>query len=89
MKEYRIPKYLHKPYSVLFLESDDLALLFLFFMLAMIFGGIFWIFLLVVPIVWWRLKTKYSRGLLRQIIYVVGLVNLKNVPHYFANKFYE
>ncbi|MGC9100088.1 MAG: type IV conjugative transfer system protein TraL [Caldisericum sp.] len=89
MKEYRIPKYLHRPYSVLFLESEDLAILFLFFTLAIIFGGIFWIFLLVVPIIWWRLKTKYSRGLLRQILYVIGIANLKNVPHYFADKFHE
>jgi len=85
----RVFQYLHRPYQVLFFEEDDLVLLVLALILALCFGGKFWI--LIIPFVFGyaSLKRKLPRGYLRHLLYATGLVKLKGLPTFFEDKFNE
>jgi len=87
--EYKIPQYLHKQHQVLFFESDELALIMFLFLLALMFGYIFWLLLFVVPIGYFKVKKKFPRGALKHMFYMLGLINFKGTPNYFEKKFYE
>jgi len=86
---YKIPKYLHRPYQVLFLDSEDLGIIFFFFLFAFLFGGIFWILFLVVPFMVLKKKRKSPRGYVKHLLYLLGLYDFKNCPSVFEKKFNE
>ncbi|MGI9296700.1 MAG: type IV conjugative transfer system protein TraL [Gammaproteobacteria bacterium] len=65
MRESVIPQYLHQPTRVLFLDADEFGVLGFSFLLAAIFGGMFWILLLVGPMTYIELKRGKPRGFLR------------------------
>jgi len=91
MPEHRakVFQYLHKPYQVLFFEEDELVLFVILFLLAFIFGGIFWIMIIPCIFGYTTIKKRLPRGHLRHIFYAVGLVGLKGYPSFFENKFIE
>lgn len=88
-QKVKVPQYLHKPYQVLFFEVDELLALVLVFVLALFFGGIFWV--LIIPFVYLLsyLKKRFPRGYIRHLFYALGLIKLKNLPTYFENEFFE
>jgi hypothetical protein len=86
---YRVPKFLHRPYQVLFFDSEDLGMLFFFFMLGFLFGGIFWIIAITGSYVVLKKKRKSPRGYIKHLFYLLGLYDFKNCPSVFENKFYE
>jgi hypothetical protein len=55
----------------------------------MLFGGVTWILLIVVPWTYSRMKNKYPRGFLRHGLYFIGLVELKGYPSPFEEEFTE
>lgn len=86
-EDLRIPQFLHRPYQVLFFEADELACLVLGFVFILFFG--LWMTFLLVGLAFflsWA-KKRYPRGYLRHMLYKIGLVDLKNAPTYFENKF--
>ncbi len=87
--QYRFPQYLHKPPRVLFMDSDEAALVAMLFILAMIFGYIFWILLFVIPYLYAKQKKKYARGALRHMLYKIGILNFERAPSFFENRFRE
>ncbi|MGB9811627.1 MAG: type IV conjugative transfer system protein TraL [Dictyoglomus turgidum] len=89
MEKYKVPQHLHKPHQVLFLDADELAVMLVFFVLAIIFGYVFWILMIVVPYVYFKIKKRYARGVLRHLLYKAGLFNFKGAPHSFEKKFNE
>jgi len=91
MSEYRakVFQYLHKPYQVLFFEEDELVLFVVLFLLAFVFGGIFWV--LIIPCIFGyvSIKKRLPRGHLKHVLYVIGLVTLKGYPNFFEDRFIE
>lgn len=87
--KYRIPQYLHRPYQILFFDAEDVALIMLLFVLAMLFGYVFWFLLFVVPYVYMKVKKKYPRGFLKHIIYRLGIISFKGAPSVFERNFRE
>jgi len=86
---YRVPKFLHRPYQVLFFDSEDLGLIFFFFMFAFLFGGIFWILLFAGPFFIFRKKRKSPRGYIKHLLYLTGIYTFKGSPSAFENRLYE
>ncbi|MEM4134376.1 MAG: type IV conjugative transfer system protein TraL [Candidatus Micrarchaeia archaeon] len=86
--KYKIPQYLHRQVQVLWFELDEIVLINILLILAMIFGYVFWLLLFLVPFVFSKLKKNKARGYLRHILYMIGVVNIKNVP-YFTEKIFQ
>ncbi|MEM4959583.1 MAG: type IV conjugative transfer system protein TraL [Nanopusillaceae archaeon] len=91
MNEYRIPKFLHRPYQVLFLDSEDLGVIFFFFMVNMLFdlGKLGWIASILAVYFLLKLKRNGPRGYVKHLGYHIGLVKFKMAPGRFETKFYE
>ncbi len=86
---HKFPQYLSAPYQIVWFESDDIGIVFLFFLLAMMFGGWFWLALFVGPACYMRFKFKYTRGFLRHLLYFTGLLKLKGYPDFFIKEYVE
>jgi hypothetical protein len=71
------------------MESDEFAMVMLFFVFALIFGYIFWILMFVVPWLYFKSKKKYPRGFLKHFLYKMGLINFQGAPNFFEKKFNE
>lgn len=91
MSEYRIPRFLHRPYQVLFLDSEDLGVIFFFFMVNMLFdlGKLGWIASILAVYFLFKLKRNGPRGYVKHLGYYVGVFKFKGAPGRFETKFYE
>jgi type IV conjugative transfer system protein TraL len=83
------PQYLSAPFQILWYESDELALFMFILMLALLYGGIFWILLLAGPYLYSRIKRQKPRGFLCHLLYMAGIIRMKNYPSYFEKEFVE
>jgi type IV conjugative transfer system protein TraL len=84
-----IPQYLHQPIKILWLDLDEVVLINILFMFALIFGNVFWLLLIVVPYVVSKMKKNKPRGFLRHYLYKIGVIDFKKAPPYFEKKFTE
>jgi type IV conjugative transfer system protein TraL len=84
-----VPQYLHQPIKILWFDLDEIVLVNILLMLAMIFGNIFWLLLIVLPYVVSKSKKNKPKGFLRHYLYKIGVVDLKMVPPYFEKRFSE
>jgi type IV conjugative transfer system protein TraL len=89
MQKKRFPQYLSSPFQVLWFETDELVIVVVFLIFALIFGYLFWLLLFVGPYLYTRLKKKYPRGFLRHVLYFIGLIRIKGYPSYFEKEFFE
>ncbi len=86
---FRPYKYLHKPYRVIFFESDELVLILLAVFSAMVIS------FKLVPVfavgVYFlrKLKPHLPRGFLRHIPYFLGLYRFRSCPSFFDSRFQE
>ena len=83
------PQYLSAPFQILWYESDELALFMFFLILALLYGTVFWILLLAGPYIYSRIKRKKPRGFLCHLLYMAGMIRMKNYPGYFEKEFFE
>ncbi|BCO09250.1 hypothetical protein GF1_16260 [Desulfolithobacter dissulfuricans] len=83
------PQYLSNPIQVLWFESDELSIIVLFFVLAMIYGGLAWILFFAGPYLYSRSKKTKPRGYLFHLLYMIGLNKMKHYPEYFDKDFNE
>ncbi len=83
------PQYLSAPFQILWYESDELALVFFFLVMALLYGTVCWILLLVGPYVYSRIKRQRPRGFLCHLLYMAGLIQMRNYPGYFDKEFSE
>lgn len=85
----KFPRYLSSPFQVLWFETDEMAIILICFVLAMLFGYLFWGLLFVGPYYYGKLKKNYPRGFLKHTLYFIGLSSLKGYPSYFEKEFSE
>lgn len=83
------PQYLSAPFQILWYESDELALFICFLVLALLYGAVFWLLLPVGPYFYSRIKRARPRGFLCHLLYMAGLVRMRNYPGYFEKEFAE
>ncbi len=84
----RFPQYLSAPFQVLWFETDELGVLVIFFLLAMVFGSFFWLLIVVGPYLYSRVKRKYPRGFLKHSLYFLGILKMKGYPLFFEQRFF-
>jgi len=83
------PQYLSNPIQVLWFESDELAVIVFCFILAMLYGDLFWLLLFVGPYTYSRTKKAKPRGYLFHLLYMIGLIKMRGYPDYFEQSFHE
>lgn len=83
------PQYLSAPLQVLWFEPDELGVVFTFLLFALIYGYIFWAFLIITPWYYSRAKKRYPRGFFRHVLYFIGITGMKGYPSYFEERFIE
>jgi len=83
------PQYLGKPIQVLWFEVDELIIFIFTLTLALIYGGLMWIIFVGVQWFYTRTKRKHAKGFLKHILYMLGLLEMKNYPEYFEKEFHE
>lgn len=83
------PQYLSKPIQVLWFETDELVLGMFFFILALVYGKFMWLLFFGSQYYYIRTKKKKPRGYLKHLLYVLGLVKMKNYPDYLQKDFHE
>lgn len=80
--EALVPQYLHRPFQLLFWESDELALIIIMFTLAYLGSSWFlWVLFVAVNYTYSRFKKSYPRGFLRHMLYSFGFIRLKAYPN--------
>ena len=87
--EKKFPRYLSAPFQILWFEPDELGVMCLFLVLALMFGYIFWALVFAAPYGYSVLKRKYPRGFFKHMLYFAGLTNLAGYPSFFEGRFLE
>ncbi len=82
-------KYLHRPFRLVWFESDELMLILIGIFLS--FVVYVWSFLLFIALVYGmkKAKPKLPRGFIKHIAYYLGVYRFKGYPVFFTNKFIE
>ena len=85
----RTPKYLHKPFRILWFESDELFMMFLSLVLGIYVSVYFLPALLACVFVARKVKARFPRGFLRHISFFLGITRFRNCPTFFESRFQE
>ncbi len=85
----KYPQYLSAPVQVLWFEIDELGVVFLSLILALVLEGVFYLLLFILPYVYSKMKRKYPRGFLGHVLYFVGITTLHGYPQFFEKEFIE
>jgi hypothetical protein len=59
------------------------------YLLAIVFGGVFWLAMIAIPLGYGLLKRRYPRGFLRHLFYLAGWSTLHGYPIFFEEEFVE
>ncbi len=90
MEGKKVPQYLSSPYQLLWFEADDLAIMVVFFLLALMFGGwLLYVSIIAGPVIYGKIKHSYPRGFIKHIMYFTGLVGIKKYPGFWETFFVE
>jgi type IV conjugative transfer system protein TraL len=89
MATRKFPQYLSKPFQILWFELDEVLVFFFFLTMALIYGKWLWLGFVVAQYSYSKTKRNQTRGFLKHMLYVLGLVQLKNYPDYFTQEFHE
>lgn len=89
MEQQRVPQYLHLPIQVLWFDANEIALIVMFYLAAMMFGGVFWIALFFGPAVLIPIKRRQARGFFSHLMLAFGFKKLKGYPLPTSNWFAE
>ncbi len=85
----KFPAYLHQPFQILVFEMDEFGMFLITLIFALVWGGIFYLFIVVVPYGYSKTKKKYPRGFIRHLSYFAGLSKMDGYPTYFEKEFKE
>lgn len=89
MNAKKMPQYLSCPYQILWFEPDDLSIMLIGYVLAMTFGGFFWLVMFGAPLGYTLVKRRYPKGMLRHFFYMLGWTRLHGYPTFFEEDFVE
>lgn len=87
--QIRLPKYLHLPRQVLWFDITEAGMILIFYMIGVIFEGLFWALILVGPMVVIPFKRKKPRGYFSHLMYEYGFKEIKGYPEPTAKEFNE
>ncbi|WP_429885533.1 type IV conjugative transfer system protein TraL [Geoalkalibacter halelectricus] len=84
------PAYLGSPLQVLFWETDDLLMIMMGFVIAQSTDNIWtWSLIVVIPVIYGRIKKDRPKGFLRHLLYFGGFIKMEGYPLYFDKTFRE
>ena len=87
--EERMPLYMHLPLQILWFEATEMMAITLFYIAAMIFGGMMWILLFVGPYLLITVTRSQPRGYMKHLIYNLGWSHMPGYPTPSATRFKE
>ena len=88
-KQDFFPQYLSAPLQVLWFEADELAVMIIFFTISSLYGGWFWLSLILGPFFYLRIKKNYPKSFIKHLLYFAGLKTPRNYPSFFEKLFLE
>ena len=88
-KKYKIPNKLHEPVQILWFYQDEVIVIALCYMTAIIAGGLAWFLLLFGPYLYIRIRRNNPRGYLEHQLISWGILKLKHYPSPFIREFWE
>jgi hypothetical protein len=86
----RVPRYLHLPVQFLWFDLEEVGLIIVCYMLAMIVDS--WYaapFVVLVPWFFKKVKANKPRGFLRHALYAYGFQHMRGYPSPLIRSFYE
>jgi len=89
MQKVQNYRYLHRPFRLVWFESDELMILFIGLVLSLTISLLFLVITTVTVFFIRRFKNKYPRGFIRHISYFLGLYKFRKVPSFFDTHFNE
>ncbi len=87
--EERVPQYLSSPIKILFFEPDEFGVIVATITLSLVFGGLFWFSIIILPLLYIRVKRKYPSSFLKHMVYMIGIKELNHYPSTFESEFQE
>lgn len=85
----KVPKYSHLSPPFLIFDTEELMLLGVLYLVAMVLGGWFWLVFIAGGPLAIMYKRKKPRGYFSHIFYRIGFKKLTNYPDPSAQVFYE
>jgi len=83
------PKHLHKPFRILWFESDELFFMFAGLILGIYVHVSFFPILFALAFIIRKMKVRFNRGFVRQLPYFLGLMRFRYYPSFFESHFSE
>jgi hypothetical protein len=87
--EERMPVYMHLPLQVLWFDTSEVTVIIVFYLAAMIFGGVMWYLLIIGPYALISFTRSQARGYIKHLMYVFGWTNIVGYPNPSAMRFCE
>jgi len=87
--EVRVPKQLHMPIQILWFYQDELLIIVLMYLAGVLFGGWFWLGLVIGPVIYIRVSRSKPRGYLKHKLIELGFFKLKYYPCSYIREFRE
>ena len=87
--EERMPIYLHMPLQILWFDLSEMGAIVVFYIGALIFGGLMWFVLILGPTVLISITRAQPRGYMKHLMYLSGWTNLAGYPIPSAKHFRE
>ncbi len=87
--EVRLPQYLHLPRQLLWFDIIEAGMIIVFYLLGLVFGGVFYILAVAGPVFLIPYKRRRPRGYFSHVLYDLGQVGIKGYPPPTAAVFHE
>ncbi|WP_305045023.1 type IV conjugative transfer system protein TraL [Geoalkalibacter sp.] len=84
------PAYLSSPFQVLFWETDELLMIVMGLVIALLSDALWtWSLVIIIPVIYCRIKKDRPKGYLYHLLYFAGFIKMEGYPLYFDNTFQD
>ncbi len=87
--EERMPIYLHLPLQILWFDLSEMASIVVFYIAALVFGGVMCAFLFLGPYILISITRSQPRGYMKHLLYLSGWASLPGYPYPLSKYFRE
>ena len=87
--EYRIPRYLHRPILLVWMEQDTWVMAAIGYLIGTFWGGWYYIAVVLLPYSYSKVKDNMPRGGLTHMQYLIGVLRFHGYPEVFESDFHE